>query len=95
MQNFSSFGLELTELQPLEALWMRPKVFPLVYWKLAKLCLGNIEETRTEPEKKNLSRFGRWNPEKFNFENLWKIWQTQLQTDTPPIEAANRYAAAA
>ena len=52
MQNFSSFGLELTELQPLEALWMRPKVFPLVYWKLAKLCLGNIEETHTEPGKK-------------------------------------------
>ena len=52
MQNFSSFGLELTELQPLGALWMRPKVFPLVYWKLAKLCLGNIEETHTEPGKK-------------------------------------------
>ena len=52
MQNFSSFGLELTELQPLEALWMRPKVFPLVYWKLAKLCLGNIEETHMEPGKK-------------------------------------------
>ena len=69
MQNFSSFGLELTELQPLEALWMRPKVFPLVYWKLAKLCLGNIEETHTEPGKK-LSRFGGRNPEKFNFENL-------------------------
>ncbi len=52
MQNFSSFGLELTELQPLEALWMCPKVFPLIYWKLAKLCLGNIEETNTEPGKK-------------------------------------------
>ena len=52
MQNFSSFRLELTELQPLEALWIRPKVFPLVYWKLAKLCLGNIEETHTEPGKK-------------------------------------------
>ena len=23
--------------------------------------------------EKKLSRFGRWNPEKFNFENLWKI----------------------
>ena len=52
MQNFSSFRLELTELQPLEALWMRPKVFPHVYWKLAKLCLGNIEETHMEPGKK-------------------------------------------
>ena len=33
IQNFSSFGLELTELYPLEALWMHPKVFPLVYWR--------------------------------------------------------------
>ena len=52
MQNFSPFGLELAELYLLEPLWMRPKVFPLVYWKLAKLCLGNIEETHTEPGKK-------------------------------------------
>ena len=51
-KKFSSFGLEMTKLQPLEALWMHPKVFPLVYWKLAKLCLGNIEKTLTESGKK-------------------------------------------
>ena len=46
--------------------------------------------------KKNLSRFGRRNPEKFNFENLWKFVEildsvsqsgTQWLSDTPPIEA--------
>ena len=27
---------------------MHPKDFPLKYWKLAEMCLGNVEETHTK-----------------------------------------------
>ena len=50
-------------------------------------CRGDTHGAR----KKNLSRFGGQNPEKFKFENLWNIPQknllSQLLSDIPPIEA--------
>ena len=49
MQNFSTFGLKMTKFEPLEPLWIRPKVFPLAYWKLTEIYHWYVEETHMEP----------------------------------------------
>ena len=48
------------------------KFFHLYTGNWQNYALG-IQRRHTRSQKKNLSRFGRRNPEKFNFENLWKF----------------------
>ena len=118
MQIFSSFRLELTELQPLEALWMRPKVFStciletgkIVPWKyrgdthgarkffLADSVAGT---QRNSTLKKTLVRTESSNYSLFFYRQFCGNFHrkldrlTQSLSDTPPIEAASHYAAAA